>query len=268
MMFETPPRTVKWPFLLFDLVLLGLAGFLLNRATSPLVVSEVVVVSALVALAAWIGIAPFLKDHAAAVKLYEQANLSGTLAQIGEVQSVALKIAAASAQWQGVQEMSARTAGAAGELVSRIEAQTQAFKEFFVEADQREKHTLRLEIEKLRRGEQESLGVLVHLLDHVYALCQAGARSGQEGLIQQLRQFRAACLDATRRIGLVAHDAQPGDEFEANVHQTIDGSIPPVGSRVARCIACGYSFQGQALRRIVVACEVGSASGAAPVEAS
>ncbi len=35
-------------------------------------------------VAAWIGITPFLKDHAAAVKLYEQANLSGTLAQIGE----------------------------------------------------------------------------------------------------------------------------------------------------------------------------------------
>lgn len=254
-MYETPPRTAKWPFLLFDAVLLALAGFILARANPPLDATEIAFVSALTIVAAWIGITPFLKDHAAAVKLYEQANLSGTLAQIGELQSVAEKIAGASAQWQGVQEIAGRTVASASDLVSQIRAESSGFKQFFAELDQREKQTLRIEIEKLRRAEQESLHVLVHLLDHVYALYQAGTRSGQDPLIQQLAHFRGACLDAVRRIGLVAHEAQPGDLFDTNVHQTMDGSELPAGSRIATCIACGYTFQGQALRRIVVAPE-------------
>jgi len=41
-----------------------------------------------------------------------------------------------------------------------------------------EKTTLRLEVEKLRRGELEWLQALVHILDHVFALHTAAMHSG------------------------------------------------------------------------------------------
>lgn len=253
MMYDTPPRTTKWPFLVFDVILLALAGFILNQATHPLGLVEIAAVSTLGVIAAWVAATPFLRDHNAAVKLYEQANLSGTLAQIGELESVAQKIAMASSQWQGVQETSARTVSTASQLVDRMTHEAKAFSSLLTEADQREKQNLRLELEKVRRGEQEQLQVLVHLLDHVYALYLAGLRSGQDGLVAQLGQFRAAVQDATRRIGLVAHEAQPGDAYDPNLHQTINGSSPTPGTPIDQCVACGYSYQGQGLRRIVVA---------------
>ena len=41
MMYDTPPRTTKWPFLVFDVILLALAGFILNQATHPLGLVEI-----------------------------------------------------------------------------------------------------------------------------------------------------------------------------------------------------------------------------------
>lgn len=255
MMFEKPPLTAKWPFLALDAILLVIAGYILHHAKPPFGWMEIGSVSVLGSIAAWVGVTPFLRDHQAAVKLYEQANLSDTLTQIGELQSVAQKIGLATSQWQGVQEASAKTVASANSLVERMQVETKTFGSFLTEADQREKQTLRLELEKLRRSEQDTLQVIVHLLDHVFALFQAGVRSGQDPLIAQLGQFRAACLDATRRIGLVAHDAHPGDPFDPNLHQTVDGTSPEPGTPVTQCIACGYSFQGHGLRRIVVAIE-------------
>jgi molecular chaperone GrpE (heat shock protein) len=257
MMYDTPPRTTKWPFLLFDVILLALAGFLLSQAAKPLGTVEIAAVCALGIIGAWVAVTPFLRDQSAAVKLYEQANLSGTLAQIGELESVAQKIALASSQWQGVQETSARTVSTASALVDRMSSEAKAFSNLLTEADQREKQNLRLELEKVRRGEQEQLQVLVHLLDHVYALYLAGIRSGQDGLVAQLSQFRAAVQDATRRIGLVVHEAKPGDGFDPNLHQTINGSDPAAGTPIDHCVACGYSYQGQGLRRIVVSTGAG-----------
>lgn len=260
MTHDTPPRTIKWPFFLFDALLLALGIFLLHQAAKPLGTVEIAAVCGLGIVAAWVAITPFLRDHTAAIKLYEQFNLAGTLAQISELKSVAEKIAMASSQWQGVQDISAKTVSTAGSLVDRMQAEAKAFSSLLTEADQREKQNLRLELEKVRRHEQEHLQVLVHVLDHVYALFLAGVRSGQDSLVAQLSQFRAAVYDATRRVGLVAHEARAGETFDPNIHQTINGAEPPAGSLIEHCIACGYSYQGQGLRRIVVALQSGGTS--------
>ena len=78
-------------------------------------------------------------------------------------------------------------------------------------------------------------------------------RSGQPQLAQQLGQFRGACLDTVRRLGVVAHEARPGEDFDPKAHQTPDGQEPPAGAKVAGTLACGYTFQSQAVRRIMVA---------------
>jgi molecular chaperone GrpE (heat shock protein) len=132
-------------------------------------------------------------------------------------------------------------------------AEAKSFAEFMQRANDAEKSTLRLEVEKLRRSEGDWLQISTRLLDHIYALNQAAARSGQTGLIQQLGNFQAACRDVTRRIGLVPFLAEPGTPFDPNLQQPLDEkSQPAPGAVVAETVVTGFTFQGQLLRRAVV----------------
>ena len=94
--------------------------------------------------------------------------------------------------------------------------------------------------------------VLIHVLDHVFALWRAGVNSGQPQLAQQLTHFRAACLDVSRRVGLASHEARPGDAYDPAIHRLPDGSNAPAGARVAELAAPGMSYQGQGVRPILV----------------
>ena len=221
------PRTAKWPFLLADLVLVGAAGWLAWNAAPVWTWKEMVAVGGLLGLGSWVFIQPFLRDHEAAVMLWEQSNLASAAQQLGSLDAVAKQIA----------------------------AEARGFTEFLARSNDAEKGALRLEIEKLRRGEQEVVQVILHLLDHCHALFQAAVNSGQPQLIQQLGAYRAACLDAVRRIGLVALEARPGEPFDPQRHQAADGSEPAPGTPIRGTIAPGYNIQGSGLRRIVVVVE-------------
>ena len=64
-----------------------------------------------------------------------------------------------------------------------------------------EKAHLRLEVEKLRRGETERLQIIIHVLDHVFALFQAAEHSGHPDLIDQLGHFQKACRKPCAALG-------------------------------------------------------------------
>lgn len=214
---------------------------------------EIALVGGLTGLGAWIFIQPFQKDHEAAVKLFEQVNLASAAEKLGSLDKTAQQIAAATAQWQDIQTISTKTVNAAGNIASQIAAEAKGFSEFLTRANDGEKSTLRLEIEKLRRGEKDSLQVVIHLMDHCFALFQAASASGQPQLIQQIGNYRNACIDATRRVGILPYEAQAGEPFDSERHEIADGSEPPQGATVDRTIAWGYTFQGAGIRRIQVA---------------
>jgi molecular chaperone GrpE (heat shock protein) len=116
-----------------------------------------------------------------------------------------------------------------------------------------EKAALRLEIEKFRRGEAEWLQVLVRVLDHVFVLHAAAARSGQPKLAEQIASFQNACRDAARRIGLVPFGSESGEPFNAERHQAVGGEEkPPAGAVVAETVGAGFTFQGRLLRPALV----------------
>jgi molecular chaperone GrpE (heat shock protein) len=77
--------------------------------------------------------------------------------------------------------------------------------------------------------------------------------SGQPQLIQQIGNYRNACIDATRRVGILPFEAQAGEPFDIERHEIADGSEPPPEATVERTIAWGYTFQGMGIRRIQVA---------------
>ena len=116
-----------------------------------------------------------------------------------------------------------------------------------------EKAALRLEVEKLRRGESEWLQVLVRILDHVFVLHAAAVRSGQPKLVEQIANFQNACRDVARRLGLVPFSAGPDEPFNAERHQAVSGEDkPPANAAVAETVGAGYTFQGRLLRPALV----------------
>jgi molecular chaperone GrpE (heat shock protein) len=91
------------------------------------------------------------------------------------------------------------------------------------------------------------------MLDHVYALAQAGIRSGQPALLEQLSHFQDACRDVARRVGLVPFAPAAGEPFNPEAHQLAEGQPqPPAGARVSETIATGYTYQGQLVRAALV----------------
>lgn len=247
------PRTPKWPYLLADVVLVATAAAVAWKAAPVWTWKEIALVGGLTGLGAWIFIQPFQKDHEAAVKLFEQVNLASAAEKLGSLDKTAQQIAAATAQWQDIQAVSSKTVNAAGNIASQIAAEAKGFSEFLTRANDGEKSNLRLEIEKMRRGEKDSLQIIIHLMDHCFALFQAASASGQPQLIQQIGNYRNACIDATRRVGILPYEAQAGEPFDSERHEIADGSEPPQGATVDRTIAWGYTFQGVGIRRIQVA---------------
>ena len=136
------------------------------------------------------------------------------------------------------------------------------FGEVLSKMNETERNHLRLEVEKLRRAEGDWLGITVRMLDHVHALHQAGVRSGQRNVIEQLTHFQNACRETARRIGIVPVVPEPGILFDANAHQLLDGTKPDAAASVADILAPGFTFQGQVIRLPVVSLK----EGAVPME--
>jgi molecular chaperone GrpE (heat shock protein) len=263
---RTVVRLPKWPFVLADVILLGVALFMMLAGERPLSAMAMGMITFCVGLGGWFCILPFLREYAAEVRGAETDTLAGTLEQIRKLESVASQISGATAHWQNAQEQSSRTVGAAKEIAERIVKEANSFAEFLRKANDTEKANLRLEADKARRAEGEWLQIVTRLLDHVYALTQAAGRSGQRGLIEQLGQFQNACRDVVRRVGLTPYVPKADEAFDERTHQLLNsGDTVPAGAVISDIVATGFTYQGQLLRRAVVRVRVGGEDGAGEV---
>ena len=259
---RTAPKIPKWPFFLGDALLLLVAWVIYHKTTFPAGFWPTCLVILAVAGGAWLSVMPFLREHQAELKLIESGTLADAVGQIQNLETVAGHITSATAQWQTVQEHSARTVAAANAIAGRMAVEAKGFAEFIQKANDSEKAHLRLESEKLRRTQNDWLEIVVRTLDHVFALHRAGVRSGQPALLEQLTRFQHACRDTARVVGLVTVETQVDDPFDPQAHQLPDPQAAvPADARVAEVFAPGYTFQGQLLRRAVVTVkEPGAAS--------
>ena len=264
------PKLSKWPFFAGDGLLLATAGLIGYQSNFVLGHWEMCFVVLCVAGGAMLGIAPFLLEYDALVKVTEAGALSTVVGELKNLQAIANQISGASSQWQEAHELAEKTAAGARQLAERMTGEVQAFSDFMKRANDSERANLRLEVEKLRRGESEWLQVLVRTLDHVYALHQAAAKSGQPRLVEQLGHFQDACREAARRVGLTPFTAAAGEPFDAQRHQLIEQDAQaPAGAVVADIVAAGYTFQGRLLRPALVRVRDGQAAVAAvPADAA
>ncbi|HEY2083167.1 MAG TPA: hypothetical protein VGI88_10310, partial [Verrucomicrobiae bacterium] len=199
---STSPRLAKWPFFLGHALLLALAWFIFHQSKRPMGGWEILACVACVGAGAVFSIWPYVLEYRSAEKLVEMGALTSVVSQVQNLEQLAAQISGATAQWQTVQESADKTARHAKEIAQGIATEAKSFQEFFKEANETEKNTLRLEVDKLRRIEAEWLQVVVRILDHVHALNRAAAHSRQPNVIEQLSRFQVACHDAARRVGL------------------------------------------------------------------
>jgi len=253
---QAAPRLQKWPFYLADLVLSGIAGYVLYRLgavqnSSSAVISLACLIAA--GWGAWLSISPWLLEYRTQSDLSESTNLKSSLEQIQNLEKVADSIRQANSQWQAVQDASGRTVVAAREIAERMKLETEEFMKFMDNAHEQERAGLRLEVEKLRRMEGDWIKVTVQMLDHVFALYRAAEKSGQQNLVSQLAQFQGACRDVARRMGLTPFLPVVGENFDSRGHQLTDAQATPAeGATVADILATGFTYQGQLLRRALV----------------
>lgn len=242
----------KWPFFLGDAALVALAGFLFAASRPAPGHWEMIVGAICVALGAGLGVWPFLLDHRERVKRLDTDALGSVSEKLQNLEQLAAQISRASSEWQNVHLQAERTSTSAKEITDRMAAEVRDFTAFMQKANDSEKATLRLEVEKLRRAEMDWLQVLVHVLDHVHALHGGAVRSGKAGVIEQLTQFRNACQDVARRVGLMAFVPAPGDAFDPTRHQTADGAAGPADAVVAEPLTAGFTLQGRVVRPAIV----------------
>ena len=257
---ELPELKVpKWPFFVADGFMLGLAYFLFYlQAKLPLSRWEVIACVVCVTLGAVLGILPYLLEYraiikyGALVKLIETSSLREATDKIQNLEHCVAKISSASDQLSSVQEQADKTTGLANDITERMAREVREFTAFMQKANDGEKSTLRLEVEKLRRAENEWLNAQVFTLDHIFALNRAASRSGQPNLVAQLSHFQDACRDAARRVGLIPVLATTGEAFDEKRHQIPEGQTAAAGATVLEVIATGYSFQGKLIRLALV----------------
>jgi len=262
-------KVPKWIFLIGDAGLM-IFGYLFVLH-SPLPIRHWEIAAGCVAVGAILGVIPFILDYRAMGKLIE-VNALGTVAEkIQNLEKLAAQISSATNQWAGVQEIvqgnSDKTVAASKEIADRMAEEIRLFSEFMEKMNDREKATLRLEVEKLRRGELEWLQVLVHILDHIFALHTAAVRSSDPKFAPPITTFQNACRDTARRLGLTPFGAEPNEPFDAERHQVAGSKeTPPAGAVVAETIGSGYTFQGRLLRPALVRLRGENSPAAAQIE--
>lgn len=260
----------KWPFLTANAVLLALAAGVIIKAAHPISQTEILVATGCVALGALLGCLPFILEYRAVKKLIEVNAVTTVAAQLHDLKTYSAQIAAATSQWALVQDATKgnaeKTTAAANEIADRMAVEIREFNEFQAKLNDGEKNTLRLEVEKLRRAEGEWLQVVARILDHIFALHNAAARSGNADLAEQITSFQNACRDAARRVGLTPFVADPDEKFDVQKHRAHGVENPPADAVAAETLAPGLTFQGRLIRPALV--RLHETAAPAPAESS
>jgi molecular chaperone GrpE (heat shock protein) len=253
------------PFLLADALLLGTSVAIVWLGRRPLSIWEAGLLALTVAAAATSLIYPVLRRYQDALKVSQADALSHAVAQINRMDAVAAQIAQATTQWQTIQENASRIEGSSKDAAKTMASQIAQFSQLLEKANDAEKNQLKLEVDKSRRAEVEWLQVTTRILDHIYALWIGAARTGQKNLIEQIGAFQEACRDTARRVGLIPLLVASGEKFDPQIHQRHNDKDPlPENPVVEITIVTGFSFQGQMIRRPVVAVRSGQATGPTP----
>ena len=246
----------KWPFLTANTVLVIAAIAIACKAPRPVTHIEIYICAGCVVLGALLGCLPFILEYRVTCKLLEVNAVTTVVEQLHDLKTYSAQVAVATEQWARIQETTKdsgeKTAAAAREIAERMAVEVRQFAEFQQKMNDTERAALRLEVEKLRRSEEEWLQILVRIMDHIHALHTAAARSGQPELATQIGSFQNACRGVVRRVGLVLFGAEAGENFDAQKHRAHGVENPPADAAISETLALGITFQSRLVRPALI----------------
>src|ERR1022692_1787642 len=123
------PKLSKWPLLLGDGLLVGMACFICFQSKFALGHWELCFVVLCVVGGALLGVAPFLLEYDALVKVAQAGAVSTVGSELKNLQGIANQISGATGKWQDAQDQADRTARGAKEIADRMTGEVQAFTE-------------------------------------------------------------------------------------------------------------------------------------------
>src|SRR2546427_10368584 len=150
-------RITKSPFFAGDALLLVLAWFICLQGARPMTVWPMALAVLGVAAGAVLAVTPFVLEYRATLKLAESNALTTVVSQVQNLEGIAGQIKRATGHGQEAEQSADKTAASAREIADRMTAEVKGFTEFMERTNDREKATLRLEVEKLRRGGTEGV---------------------------------------------------------------------------------------------------------------
>ena len=170
------------------------------------------------------------------------------------MEDVAMQIAECTGNWTQAQKASGQSIAAAKEVAAQIAEDAKSFTTTMAELNNSKVKSLELEVEKLKRAEQDWGGIVMGQLILVYRLRESAVLSGKEQFIETMTSFQAQCRDMARRVGLTAYDAKEGDAFNPEQHQLPDvDATAGKDAMVAATKLPGFTLQGRLMRKAVVA---------------
>ncbi|MBL9219852.1 MAG: hypothetical protein JNG82_15295 [Opitutaceae bacterium] len=169
MNLDPAPRLSKTVFLLIDAGLLLTAFIIVYLAKEPYAPLPFVSAVLCVALAAIIGLIPFLIDYAADSAEYVQQERARHAEQAQRLNAAGESLARAAAQIKAVEEAVHKTAHAAEHLPYRMQEKLAEFNQQLATAEDEEKERLTEEVATLRQSESERLAALASKLSQTLA---------------------------------------------------------------------------------------------------
>ena len=148
-------KVPKWIFLIGDAGLMIFGCFFVLR--SPGTIHHWEIAAGCVAVGAILGVIPFILDYYAMGRALEVNALGAVAEKIQNLEKLAAQISSATKEWANAQVQAEKTSTVAKEIAERMAEEIRQFSEFMKKMNDSEKATLRLEVEKLRRGELEWL---------------------------------------------------------------------------------------------------------------
>ena len=248
-----PVVVPKWPFLFCDALFIGLAVWLGLQVELPIVPWLVGCIFAAVVFGACFAAAPFYWEYRGEAMTVEIAQLSSVTKEVNKMEDVAKQIVECTGNWTQAQEASAQSVASAKEIASQIAEDATSFTTTMAELNDSRLKSLELEVEKLKRAEQDWGGIVIGQLDLVYRLRESAVLSGKKQFIETMTTFQSQCRDIARRVGLTVFEAEEGARFDAGQHQLADVDVKPSkDDRVASTTLPGFKLQGQLVRKVFV----------------
>ncbi len=183
MNLTSSPRTPKWPYLLGDAALLGLACLIGVLSPSPISSVALSLIFGCVALGALLAAVPYLLEFLAAQQAEGAALQTKLEAQNNRLHSAVEILASTSGQLKAAHEAAARAVHAADTLPYRLQEKVAEFTTQIQEHNDEEKAAMAKELETLRDAEGQRLTALVATIQTAtkdFAAIEREARAGLE----------------------------------------------------------------------------------------